>query len=296
MMRLLAAALVPLALASSSPALLSRVPTPPAPCGVGSGYGAVWVATDGGGTISRIDPSRNRVTRSIRVGRSACTLSVGAGAVWAIRYNHDEVVRLDPKTWKIRRLHVGHVPADVLVAASSVWVTGWEDRTLTRIDSRTLRVTAVVRLPAPPQGLLLLGGSIWVGSGKDSNEVFRVDPATLAVTRVPVGVRAPGWFVAGAKDVWVVTSEDSVVHIDPVTNQVVTTVPVPGVPVEGASAPDGLLWIPSKQSNTVTRIDPKTNRVVGTLPAGPGAYVAHRAFGSMWVTSYAGADVRRYRP
>jgi hypothetical protein len=35
---------------------------------------------------------------------------------------------------------------------------------------------------------------------------------------------------------------------------------------------------------------------VGTIPAGPGAYVAHRAFRSMWVTSFAGADVRRFAP
>jgi streptogramin lyase len=119
---------------------------------------------------------------------------------------------------------------------------------------------------------------------------------TLAVVRVPVGASAPGWFVAGARDVWVVTSEDSVVRIDPATNGVVATLPVRGVPVEGATAPDCLLWIPSKQSNMITRIDPMDNRIVGVLPAGPGAYVAHRAFGSMWVTSYAGADVWRYRP
>jgi streptogramin lyase len=196
----------------------------------------------------------------------------------------------------VRRLKVGKVPVDVLAAAGAIWVSNWEGRTLARIDPGKLQVTAVVRLPAQPQGLLYRAGSLWVGSGRESREVFRVDPVTLAVVRVPVGARSPGWFVAGAKGVWVTTSEDSVVRIDPATNRVVTTLPVRGVPVEGATAPDGLLWIPSKQSNTVTRIDPSTNRVLGVLAAGPGAYVAHRAFGSMWVTSYAGSDVRRYRP
>jgi streptogramin lyase len=295
-MRWLVAAALPLLVASSGPRLLARIPTPLAPCGVGSGYGAVWVATDGGGTISRIDPRQNRVTRSIRVGRSACTLSVGAGAVWTVRYQANELVRVDPRTGRLRRVQVGRVPVDVLAAAGSVWVTGWEDRTLTRVDSRTLRVTAVVHLPAQPQGLLFLDGSLWVGSGRQATEVFRIDPVTLAIVRVPVGAKAPGWFVAGAKDVWVVTQEETVVRIDPATNRVVAVLSVPGVPVEGASAPDGTLWIPSKQANTVTRIDPQRNRVLGTLAAGPGAYVAHRAFGSMWVTSYAGADVRRYRP
>jgi streptogramin lyase len=295
-MRLLVAAVVPLVLAGSGPGLIARVPTSSAPCGVGSGFGAVWVATDGGGTVSKVDPATNRVTRSVPVGRSACTLAVGAGAVWTVRYDADELVRVDPETWRVRRLEVGRTPVDVLVAAGSVWVTGWGDRTLARVDPRRLRITATARLPARPQGLLFRDGSLWVGSGRGSSEVFRVDPATMAVVRVPVGAKDPGWFVAGARDVWVVTSEDSVVRIDPATNRIVTTMPVHGNPVEGATAPDGLLWIPSKQSNTITRIDAATNRVVGVLRAGPGAYVAHRAFGSMWVTSYAGADVRRYRP
>ena len=295
-MRLLVAALVPLVLAGGGPGLVARVATPKAPCGIGSGYGAVWVATDGGGTVSRIDPGTNRVSRSIRVGRTACTLAVGAGAVWTVRYEAGELVGVDPETYRVRRLHVGKVPVDVLVAAGALWVTNWEGRTLAKIDPGKLRVTDVVRLPAQPQGLLYRAGTLWVGSGRESREVFRVDPATLAVVRVPVGERSPGWFVAGARGVWVTTAEDSVVRIDPATNRVVKTLPVRGVPVEGATAPDGLLWIPAKQSNTITRIDPSTNRVLGVLPAGPGAYVAHRAFGSMWVTSYAGSDVRRYRP
>jgi streptogramin lyase len=295
-MRLLAAALLPLVLGSSGPALLARIQTPLAPCGVGSGHGAVWVATDGGGTISKISPKRSRVVRSVRIGRSACTVSVGAGAVWAIRYRADQVVRLDPKTWRIRRLHVGHEPFEVLVAFGSVWVTAYSGRTLQRIDPKTLEITATVQLPAAPAGLLNLAGSLWVGSGKDSTDVFRVDPVTLAVIRVPVGVRAPAWFVTGAKDVWVTTSQDSVARIDPSSNRVVTVLPVLGVPVEGAADSTGIIWIPSKQSNMITRIDPATNRVLGALPAGPGAYIAHRAFSSIWVTSYAGADLRRYKP
>jgi streptogramin lyase len=292
-MRWLAAVALPVALASSGPRLAERIATPTAPCGVGSGFGAIWVASDSG-TITRIDPHRNRVTRSIRIGRSACTLSVGAGGVWVTRYRAGEVVRLDPRTWKVRRIPVGRVPVDVLVAAGSVWVTVHDDLALVRVDPRTLAVSGRVSLPDEPQGLAYLDGSVWVGSG--GSDVYRVNPATLAFARVPVGVDAPSWFVAGAGDAWVVAQEDSAVRIDPRTNRVVASIRVSGVPVEGATDPRGVLWIPCKQSNTIVRIDPSTNRVVGVLAAGPGAYVAHRAFGSMWVTSYAGADVRRYRP
>ena len=44
----------------------------------------------------------------------------------------------------------------------------------------------------------------------------------------------------------------------------------------------------------ISAIDPASNRVARVVPAGPGAYAARVAFGSLWVTSYAGSDVRRF--
>jgi hypothetical protein len=46
----------------------------------------------------------------------------------------------------------------------------------------------------------------------------------------------------------------------------------------------------------VFRVDPDKQRVIDSFRAGPGAYVTLRAYRSMWVTSYAGNDVRRFRP
>ena len=65
---------------------------------------------------------------------------------------------------------------------------------------------------------------------------------------------------------------------------------------QGATAADGTIWMPDKEQSLVYRIDPKRERVLDSFPAGPGAYIALRAFGSMWVTSYAGTDVRRFSP
>jgi streptogramin lyase len=63
---------------------------------------------------------------------------------------------------------------------------------------------------------------------------------------------------------------------------------------QGALAADGTVWIPDKEQNVVYRVDPKTSRVVDSFPAGAGAFFALRAFGSMWVTSYAGSEVWRF--
>jgi hypothetical protein len=53
--------------------------------------------------------------------------------------------------------------------------------------------------------------------------------------------------------------------------------------------------VPDKEIDTIFRIDPATGRVVDAFAGGDGAYNAVRAFGSMWVTSYAGSDVWRFK-
>ncbi len=64
-------ALFLLLVAGSSPPVTARVATGEHPCGIASGFGAVWVANDGSGTLARVDPKTNRVTRRVRAGRGA---------------------------------------------------------------------------------------------------------------------------------------------------------------------------------------------------------------------------------
>jgi streptogramin lyase len=77
--------------------------------------------------------------------------------------------------------------------------------------------------------------------------------------------------------------ESSIARIDPATGSVERF-------EVGERAPG------DKEQNLVYRIDPKRPAVIDSFGAGPGAFVALRAYGSMWVTSYAGSDVRRFRP
>jgi hypothetical protein len=47
------------------PRLVATVSTGTAPCGAAAGFGALWAANDGSGTLLRVDPSTNRVTRRV---------------------------------------------------------------------------------------------------------------------------------------------------------------------------------------------------------------------------------------
>jgi streptogramin lyase len=283
------------AVAGSSPHVLARVQTGEAPAGLTAAFGAVWVPNDGAGTLARIDPRTNRVTRRLRLRPGLFSVTRGFGALWVVNYRQGSLTRVDPSTLRKRTVRVGAVPFDVLAAYGRVWVTAWETGTLVEVDPRSLEIVHRTRIGPRPAGLRVAGGAVWVGFGRAATAVARVDPHTRRVERVPVGVPSPNWFVAGTRDLWIQVADHVLVRLDPATRKVRARLSFGGTLGQGAVAGDGTIWVPDKELNVVHRIDPKTAEVVDSFPAGPGAFFALRAFGSMWVASYAGDDVWRYR-
>jgi YVTN family beta-propeller protein len=292
----LARPLLALVVLLATPVPATRIATGRNPCGAAATASALWVANDGSGTLARVDPATNRVTLRLGIGRTACEVAAGFGAVWVTSYGTGSLVRVDLRTKRVRRIHVGDTPFDVVAAAGRVWTTAWRDGTLVAIDPATSRVVRRIAVGPYPTGLLFGNGSLWVGFGRGATSVARVDPASGRLRRVPVGVAAPSHFLAAAGAVWVVNDGDAVVRVDPVTDAVLGTTHVGRTLVQPALSPDGTIWVPDKELDTIFRVDPATGRLVDSFAGGDGAYTALRAFGSMWVTSYAGADVWRFGP
>jgi streptogramin lyase len=288
------APLLALALLLAAPQPAAKVVTGKNPCGAIGAAGALWVANDGAGTLARIDPKKNRVTRRIKVGRGACELAVGFGAVWVANYRTGSLFRVDLRTYRVRAIRVGDTPFDVVVAAGHVWTTTWRDGKLVEVDPGRSRVVRRIGVGTYPTSMLYRSGVLWVGFGREATDVARVDPASGQVARVAVGVKAPSHFLAAANVIWIVNDGDAIVRLDPANGTVLGTTHAGRTLVQPASAPDGTIWVPDKEIDTIFRIDPATGRVVDAFAGGDGAYNAVRAFGSMWVTSYAGWDVWRF--
>src|SRR5262249_54827398 len=96
---------------------------------------AVWgIGTgEGGGWLWRIDPGKNALVASIRLGMIPKRVVLGAGSVWVSGNLHWEgrgreqdgaVLRIDPRTNRIvDRVLLGDVAADgIVVAHGLVWV------------------------------------------------------------------------------------------------------------------------------------------------------------------------------
>jgi streptogramin lyase len=281
-----------LASAPARPQLATTVQVGQGPCDATVAYGSVWVPVDGPGSLVSIDYRRARVTRTIRVGRTACSVAAGPDALWVTRYRPAQLVRVDRRTGALRRLQLGKVPFDVELT-SSVWTTWFDDGGLTRVDPVTLRLLARLPIGGSPAGLALCGGRLWVGGGRRDTWLTVVDPVTNRFRRVDVGAEAPAWPACIGTAVWSPTAH-GVVRVDTRSRDLVARIPLAGTPARVAAAPDGTVWVTDKEQNRVIRINPATNTVVDEFPAGPGAFALARVGGSMWVTSYAGSDVRRY--
>jgi DNA-binding beta-propeller fold protein YncE len=156
----------------------------------------VWVANYGDGTLSRIDPRRNKsIGRPIRIGRTAAGVAVGAGAVWATDYEQGRLWRIDrtiteplaepaeegdqadePQAVVGTPIDIGHGAQAVAVGEGAVWVLNTLDSAVWRIDPSTNRPTGD---PIPVDGDAVApavgAGAVWVASF-NARTVTRIDP------------------------------------------------------------------------------------------------------------------------
>lgn len=190
---------------------------------------------------------------------------------------------------------VGAGAFDVLLAAGSVWATSFEVGTVARIDPSTSRLERVFKVGGNPAGLASCGGRIWVGHGRTATWLTSIDPATFAMRKVEVVDEAPGWPTCIRGVLWV-TTPDSVLRVDPRTGRLLTSLHVGETLADAAPGPDGLVWVTDKQHSVVHRLTPDGRHALDSFPAGPGAFALAREGRAMWVTSFAGADVRSFVP
>lgn len=271
------------------------VETGAAPCGTAARAGALWVGVYGTGGLLRLEPDSGRITRRISVGSWACRVAVGGNAAWVTRDRAGELVRIDLTTGRRQRIEAGGSPFDVILANGSAWVTSFDTGTVARINAATGRLERVHKDGSHPAGLALCGGRIWVGHGRDGTWLTSIDPATHRMRRVSVGTRSPGWPRCVRGELWV-TAPETVLRVDPRSGAVTGRLRLGATLAEAAAAPDGFVWVTDKERSLVYRVDPERFVLVDSFAAGPGAYSLVRVKGAMWVTSFAGGDVRSYTP
>jgi YVTN family beta-propeller protein len=263
------------------------------PAAVAGGGGMVWVANRRDGTVTVVDPGTNRVQETIPasgswpVGQGGPGLAYAAGSLWVANADQRQVARVelgaDPTP-----ISVDTSPVAIAAApdADIVWVAG---RTrsggglLARIDARTNQVDPTIRLRHPPSGLAVTadGGTVWTVTTKD--RTLRSFDTRTGDPGKPVKLRlAPDQVALGDGAVWVTSSSDTVLRIDPATAK--------AKEIRVGNGPSGIafgadrVWVANGQDGTVSAIDPQTNEVatrrLGFRPAAVAVVAEQRA---VWV-------------
>jgi YVTN family beta-propeller protein len=243
------------------------------PTAVAYGEGAYWVANADGGSVSRVDPSTNKVVQTITdVGSGPSGIAIGHGFVWVTNSLDGTVAKIDPGTnTVVDTITVGNGPVGIVYAKGAVWVANTADDTITRIDPS--KHTTPKPLPIAATELAYGDGTLWA-TQRSAGRVVRIDPESgeLAAAPIPVG-NGPTGIAYGNGSAWVANSLDGTVSRISPTNTEAARIPTGDTPTAIAVDPRGAVWVANQYGGTLRRIDPDTNQPgkpidVGNQPQG----------------------------
>jgi virginiamycin B lyase len=269
--------------------IATKISVPGSPDWVGIGANAVWISNAGVDSLTRIDPSANKVAKVVAVGRHPCSgLAVAFGAVWSPSCGDKRLDRVSEQSNALE-LHIpttiGDSEGGIAAGEGAVWMVADRHGRLLRVDPARNTIAGSVKVADGSFVPVVGAGAVWVSS-TDGNLVSRVDPATLkVVAEIPVGP-APRFMACTATDVWVLNQGDGTVsRIDTTSNRVVATIDA-GVPGQGGdiSAGEGFVWI-TMINIPLTQINPATNRVLAQY-VGNGGDALRIGHGAAWICSF----------
>jgi len=273
----------------SSLPIAAKISIPGSPDWVGIGSDSVWISNAGKDSLARIDPSTNKIAKTVPVSRRPCSgIALGFGAVWSPSCKGHRIDRVNLHTNTIEAqisTPIGDSEGGIAAGAGAAWLVADRQGKLVRINSALNKIDGQVKLASGSFVPVASAGAIWVSS-TEHNLVSRIEPAQPAIaTTIPVGP-SPRFMACTATDVWVLNQGDGTVsRIDAATNKVVATIDA-GVPGKGGdiAVGEGFVWV-TMIDIPLTQIDPTTNKVVAQY-IGEGGDALRVGHGAVWMCSF----------
>jgi streptogramin lyase len=154
---------------------------------------ALWALEVRPGRLLRLDPGTLAPAGAplrLSSGRTL-GLAFGAGYLWVTAADAGEVLRIDPATGAIRRVHVGGFPVGIVVAGGSVWFADQAGGNVVRLDPVALRpVGDPIPVGAKPSWLAVAGGILFV-TDQETGTIARIDVHSGRTVGPPIRIAAP---------------------------------------------------------------------------------------------------------
>ena len=211
------------------------------------GADAIWVTDAQDDAILRVDPETLKIVATIPVGDTPLGVEVTSGAVWVV--NRDGTVsRIDPNTDEVVAEIVVGLVGDLIATRDALWLSAETDRladhSLRRIDLVT-NEQSTVSLPGlrRPTAIDAEDDAIWM-TDRFQGTLTRLDPTTGGGGQ-PIELEADaGRIAASGPAVWVASSNETILRIDPTRREVVDVVGAgTGSGVTDLSADDTGVWV-----------------------------------------------------
>ncbi len=192
--------------------VVARIPVGATSYEAAAAFGSIWVSNRSDGTLTRIDPSTNKVIDTVAVPDVQPGGIVAAdGALWIGNDTGGAsfLIRLDPDTGAVTKIDAGERPAYVTATPGKVWTSDGYDGTVSTIDTQTSEAIGdpvpagayPVNLEATPDGT-----EVWVPDD-EGDTLTRIDATSGdVVERLAVG-RGPAVVAATDADIWVTNFE-----------------------------------------------------------------------------------------
>jgi hypothetical protein len=273
---------------------------------------AIWVLEHSGATVTRIDPTTNKVTSRLVLGSGfANGLGLAGGRLWTFEQTAGQVIAIDMKSGKAAAtVPLGGDGDSFWVGDDAAWIlTGGR---LVKIDGATAKTT---KLPldgtCTADGVAAGAGFVWLASSFGG--LCKVDEATGAtVARGSDTGNGSGIAIVGGRP-WIAGADGGLSIVDPASLAVSTALPAPaggtfagakytigspgGESTVVAGTTDGKAGWVRNTGSTIGRVTvgaTPTITLFAGLPAATLAGGVTEAFGSLWVTNFSGGTVERY--
>jgi YVTN family beta-propeller protein len=243
----------------------------------------VFAASEGDGTLTRVDTRTGAVVNSGKFDASDGLAADRGSGVWVASVGRRQVMLVNPALpleRREQRITAPRVPLPRDTTGTSLTVGGGSLWVATSVLGGAAPVVERWRLQPPGRqrtyqlrpfdyGIdVTFGyGAAWVALGSPRNALLRINARTGRARRFLVG-GFPVGVATGFGSVWVAErDDDNVRRIDPVTGRTQQVIAVGHVPADVAVGRESV-WVTSHCDGTVSRIDPATNSVVRSIKLG----------------------------